>query len=333
MEYRPLGRTGVQVSCVVLGTDNFANPTLEAECVQIIDVALDAGVNLIDTSNSYAKGEAENIIGRALKSSGRRDQVLLATKVHYPTGPGVNERGNSRLHIMRACEASLQRLQTDCIDLYQTHRPEMHVPLDETLRAFDDLVTQGKVRYIGSTTAPAWHVVESVMLSEIKGYVKLVSEQTPYNLLDRRVENELIPACQRHELAVFTWSPLAMGMLAGRYAAADASPADSRAVLRGGIYAERVTQRGVEAGNRFAALAREYGLDPAQAAVAWVKDQPGVTAPILGPRTLAQLQSMLPAAEMTLPESLRAVCDAITPPGGVTASFFNSAPWMKWKVV
>jgi aryl-alcohol dehydrogenase-like predicted oxidoreductase len=333
MQYRPLGRTGVLVSCVVLGTDNFANPTPEDECARIIDAALEAGVNMIDTSNSYAKGEAESIIGRALKSSGRRDQVLLATKVHYPSGPGVNDRGNSRLHIMRACEASLRRLQTDCIDLYQTHRPEMHVALDETLRAFDDLVTQGKVRYIGSTTAPAWHVVESVMTSEIKGYVRLASEQTPYNLLDRRVENELLPACQRHGLAVFTWSPLAMGMLAGRYATADAPPDESRASLRGGISAERISPRGVEAGNRFAALAREHGLDPAQAAIAWVKDQPGVTAPILGPRTLAQLQSALGAVDVTLPDSLRAVCDAITPPGGVTASFFNSAPWMRWRRV
>lgn len=333
MNYRPLGRTGIQVSCLVLGTDNFANPTPEAECAAIIAAALDGGINLIDTSNSYAKGEAEKVIGRALQASGRRNDVLLATKVHYPTGPGVNERGNSRLHIMRACEESLRRLQTDHIDLYQTHRPDMTVPLDETLRAFDDLVSQGKVRYIGSTTAPAWHVVESVLTSELKGYVKIVSEQTPYNLLDRRVENELLPACQRHGLGVLTWSPLAMGMLAGRYASADVPPSDSRSVLRGGIYAERITQKGVEAGNRFAALAREHGLDPAQAALAWVKDQPGVTAPILGPRTLAQLKSLLPVADMTLPESLRAVCDAITPPGGVTASFFNTAPWMAWKHV
>ena len=331
MNYRALGRTGVQVSCLVLGTDNFANPTPEAECAAIIHAALDGGINLIDTSNSYAKGEAENIIGRTFKASGRRHEALIATKLHYPTGAGVNDRGNSRLHIMRACEDSLRRLQTDHIDLYQTHRPDMNVPLDETLRALNDLVAQGKVRYIGSTTAPAWHVVESVMTSELKGYARIVSEQTPYNLLDRRVENELLPACQRHGLGVLTWSPLAMGMLAGRYTSAGGAPPDSRIALRGGIYAERVTPKGVEAGQRFAALAREHGLEPAQAAVAWVNDRPGVTAPILGPRTLAHLQALLPAAGMTLPESLRAACDTITPPGAVTASFFNSAPWMAWK--
>lgn len=333
MNYRAFGRSGVKISCLALGTDNFANPTPEVECAAIIAAALDAGINLIDTSNSYAKGEAESIIGRALNASGRRDDVLIATKVHYPTGQGVNQRGNSRLHIMRACEDSLRRLQVDHIDLYQTHRPDMDVPLEETLRAFDDLVTQGKVRYIGSTTAPAWHVVESVMLSELKGFAKIVSEQTPYNLLDRRVENELLPACQRHGLGVLTWSPLGMGMLAGRYARADAPPADSRIALRGGIYSERVTARGVEIGNQFAALARAHGFDPAQAAVAWVKDQPGVSAPILGPRTLAQLEAILPAAALTLPAEFRDACDALSAPGGVVASFFNSAPWMRWKIV
>ena len=333
MNYRALGRSGVKVSCLALGADNFANPTPEAECAAIIDAALDAGINLIDTSNSYAKGEAESIIGRALKANGRRDDALIATKVHYPTGPGVNQRGNSRLHIMRACEDSLRRLQIDHIDLYQTHRPDMDVPLEETLRAFDDLVTQGKVRYIGSTTAPAWHVVESVMLSELKGFAKFVSEQTPYNLLDRRVGNELLPACQRHGLGVLTWSPLGMGMLAGRYARADAPPADSRIALRGGIYAERVTARGVEVSNRFAALAREHGFDPAQAAVAWVKDQPGVSAPILGPRTLGQLEHLLPVLSMTLDDEMRAACDGLTAPGAAHASFLNTAGWMRTKSV
>ena len=333
MEYRNLGRTGVKIAPLALGTDNFANPTPEAECVQIIDAALNAGINLIDTSNSYAKGEAERIIGAALKASGKRDQVILATKVHYPTGPGVNDRGNSRRHIMQACEASLLRLQTDYIDLYQTHRPALDVPLDETLRAFDDLVTQGKVRYIGSSTAPAWHVMEALMTSEIKRYVKFVSEQSPYNLLDRRIENEMLPMCQAHGLSVLTWSPLAMGMLAGRYSATDVPAADSRAMLRGGIYAERITARGVLLGNQFVALAQARGIDPAQLAVLWVKDQPGVTAPIIGPRTLAQLQNLLPVLELNLSDEIRTACDVLVAPGSVVASFFNSAPWMRWRVV
>ena len=333
MIYRRLGRSGLKVSFLALGTDNFANPTPEPESAAIIDAAVDAGINLIDTSNSYAAGESEAIIGRALRTSGRRGDLVIATKVHYPMGPGVNDRGNSRAHIVRACEDSLRRLQTDHIDLYQTHRPDLDVPLEETLRAFDDLVTSGKVRYIGSTTAPSWHIVESLMTSRLQGYVALVSEQTPYNLLDRRAENEIIPACERHGLGVITWSPLGMGMLAGRYESADAVSNDSRVAQRGGIYAERVTPRGVEIGNRFAAMARQHGLDPAQAAVAWVRDQPGITAPILGPRTLAQLTSMLPVVELTLPDELRDACDDLTPPGGVTASFFNSAPWMRWKIV
>lgn len=333
MDYRNLGRTGVKIAPLALGTDNFANPTPEADCVQIIDAALDAGINLIDTSNSYAKGEAERIIGRALKANGKRDQVILATKVHYPTGPGINDRGNSRRHIVQACEASLQRLQTDVIDLYQTHRPELDIPLDETLRALDDLVTQGKVRYIGSSTAPAWHVMEALMTSEMKRYVKFVSEQSPYNLLDRRIENEMVPMCQAHGLSLLTWSPLAMGMLAGRYESADVPPVDSRAMLRGGLYAERVTVRGVDVGNQFAAMARQHGYDPAQLAVLWVKDQPGITAALIGPRTLTQLQHQLPVLEMALPSEIAQACDQLAAPGSVVASFFNSAPWMRWKVL
>jgi aryl-alcohol dehydrogenase-like predicted oxidoreductase len=336
MDYRTLGRTGVQVSPLCLGTDNYGNPTPEDEAIRIIDVALDGGINFIDTANSYgggSGGESERVIGKALKANGRRDQVILATKVHYPVGPGPNDRGNSRLHILRACEESLRRLQTDCVDLYQTHRPAFDVPLDETLRALDDLVRAGKVRYIGSSTAPAWHVMEAIMVSELKGYVRFVCEQSPYNLLDRRIENELVPLCQRHGLGLITWSPLAMGMLAGRYARADAPPDDSRAVVRGGIYAERVTPRGVEVGNRFAALARDHGYDPAQLAVLWVKEQPGITAPIVGPRTLGQLRNLLPVLEMTLPAEVRAACDELAPPGSVVASFFNTAPWMKWRFV
>lgn len=333
MKDRLLGSTGLKVAPLALGTDNFANPTPREECFAILDAAVGAGINLIDTSNSYAKGDAERIIGEWLASRGKRDQVLIATKVFYPTGPGPNDRGLSRAHIVRACESSLKRLGIDAIDLYQTHRPDPDTPLDETLRAFDDLVTQGKVRYIGSSTAPAWLVVESVLTSLRHNFVRIISEQSPYNLLDRRIENELVPACQRHGLAILTWSPLAMGMLAGRYASASEPPADSRTTLRGGIYAERVTARGVELGNRIAGLAREAGYDPARFAVAWVKDQPGITAPIIGPRTLAQLENMLPVLDLSLPVALREACDALSPPGSVTASFFNSAPWMKWKIV
>ncbi len=333
MEYRLLGRTGVKVAPLCLGSDNFANPTPEAESVAIIERAIDAGINLIDTSNSYAKGESERIIGRALAASGRRDQVLVATKAHYPTGPGPNDRGNSRLHLMKACEDSLKRLQVDCIDLFQLHRPSFELPIEETMSALTDLVRQGKVRYVGCSTTPAWKAMESIMVSELKGYVRFASEQPPYNLLDRRIENEMVPFCREYQLAIFPWSPLAMGILAGRYADADKTPQESRAALRGGIYAERVTARGIEVGNRFVQLARDRGISPAQLAVLWVKDQPGITAPLIGPRTSEQLEHFLPVMEMQLDDQARAACDALVPPGSAVADFHNSAPWMKMQIL
>ena len=333
MEYRLLGRTGVKVAPLCLGSDNFANPTPEAESIAMIERAIDAGINLIDTSNSYAKGESERIIGRALAASGRRDQVLVATKAHYPTGPGPNDCGNSRLHLMKACEESLKRLQVDCIDLFQLHRPSFELPIEETMCALTDLVRQGKVRYVGCSTTPAWKAMESIMASELKGYVRFVSEQPPYNLLDRRIENEMVPFCQEYQLGIFPWSPLAMGILAGRYADADKTPEASRAALRGGIYAERVTARGIEVGSRFVQLAKDRGVSPAQLAVVWVKDQPGITAPLIGPRTLEQLEHFLPVMEMQLDDQTRAACDALVPPGSAVADFHNSAPWMKMQVL
>jgi aryl-alcohol dehydrogenase-like predicted oxidoreductase len=327
-DHRQLGRSGLRVSPIALGTDNILNPTSEDESIRLIDAAIDAGINLIDTADSYRAGESERVIGKALGASSKRDQVIIATKFHYPTGPGPNDRGNGRAHIMAAVEASLRRLGTDHIDLYQSHRPDMSVPLEETLAALDDLVHQGKVRYVGSTTAPAWHVVESVMTSRLGGYVTIVSEQSPYNLLDRRVENELLPACIRHGIGVLCWSPLAMGMLAGRYAD-DGPPApDSRSAVRGGIYAERVTAPAIHAGNRFAAMARERGFDPAVLATVWVKDQPGITAPIVGPKSVSQLRSLLPALEMELDDETVRRCDELVAPGSAVANFFNSAPWM-----
>ena len=333
MEYRTLGRTGVKVAPLGLGTDNVVNPTPEAESITLINRALDSGINLIDTSNSYAKGEAERVIGRALQANGRRHDVILATKAHYPTGPGPNDRGNSRLHLMRACEESLRRLQTDYIDLYQLHRPDFEVPIDETLGALTDLVRQGKVRYIGSSTAPAWKAMEGVLVSEGKGYVRFVSEQSPYNLLDRRIENELVPMCQAYGLGILAWSPLAHGLLAGRYADAEHFPADSRAKRRGGIYAERIMARGIAVGKQFVQLAKQAGLAPAQLAVLWVKDQPGITAPLIGPRTMEQLEQILPVLHMQLDASVREACDDLVPPGSAVANFFNSAPWMKMRLV
>jgi aryl-alcohol dehydrogenase-like predicted oxidoreductase len=333
MNYRILGRTGVKVSPLCLGTDNFANPTPADEAARVINRALEAGINFIDTSNSYAAGESERIIGKTLAENGRRHQTILATKVYYPTGAGPNDRGNSRLHLIKACEDSLRRLQTDYIDLYQLHRQSPLIPIDETLNALNDLVRQGKVLYIGCSTFPAWSVMEALMVSELKGYTRFISEQPPYNLLDRRIENELVPLCQAYGLAIIPWSPLAMGLLAGRYTDASSYPAGSRASLRGGIYAERVTARGIEVGQKFVQLAQEHQLSPAQLAVLWVKEQPGITAPIIGPRTVEQLEHFLPVLEMQLDEAMRAACDELVPPGSAVANFHNTAGWMKMSIL
>jgi len=344
MEYRILGRTGVRVSPLCLGTDNFADPTPEAEASKILEAAIDAGINLIDTGDVYADGEGEKIIGRTLEARGIRDRVLIATKVdhgqrrpgytldeHSPQS-GPNDHGHSRLNIIRACERSLKRLRTDTIDLYQVHRHSPDIPIDETLGALDDLVRSGKVRYIGCSTHPAWAVMEAVLTSELKGYARYVSEQPPYNLLDRRIENELLPLCERHGLGVITWAPMAMGVLAGRYDAAGEYPEGSRARLRGGFYADRVTSRGIEVGREFSAIAEREDLSPAQLAILWCKDQPGITAPLIGPRTLEHLQTLLPLLELSLSDEARAACDELVPPGSCVANFHNTADWMKMRV-
>jgi aryl-alcohol dehydrogenase-like predicted oxidoreductase len=249
-------------------------------------------------------------------------------------GEGPNDQGNSRLHILKACEDSLRRLQTDYIDLYQVHRPSLEIPVDETLGALTDLVRAGKVRYIGCSTHPAWLVMEALAVSERLHLARYVSEQPPYNLLDRRIENELIPLAQRYQLAIIPWAPLAQGVLAGRYSMNHPFPADARAErLKGSIYAERVTSRGIEAGARFAEIAKGSGKTPGQLALTWCKDQPGITAPIVGPRTIEQLQELLPVLDLALSDDERAACDAINPPGGVLVNFHNTAGWMKTPIV
>ena len=211
MDYRLLGRTGVRVSPLCLGTLNFGGGTTEADAIRIVDAALAAGVNMVDTADVYHAGESERMTGKAL--AGRRHAVVLATKVHGRTGGGPNEQGNSRLHILRACEASLRRLGTDYIDLYQVHRPSPEIPIDETLGALTDLVRAGKVRYIGCSTHPAWMVMEALAASERLGLARYVSEQPPYNLLDRRIENELVPLAQRYPTAFAQWlSALALAL-------------------------------------------------------------------------------------------------------------------------
>lgn len=344
MDYRYLGRTGVQVSPLCLGSDDFGDGTPPELAERIILRSLDAGINLIDTGNLYAGGRSEAIIGRTLAASGRRREVLLSTKVdHAPRKPGVsldehvpdlppNVQGNSRLNIIRACELSLKALGTDWIDLLQVHRYYPRYHIEETLGALTDLVRQGKVRYAGCSTFPAWKLMHALMLSEMKGYVRFVSEESPYNLLDRRIENELAPLAEEHGVGLLTWSPLAHGMLTGAYPDAHTFPHGTRAGRRGAFYAARISAEGVRVGREFGKLARDAGLTAAQLAVLWCKDQPGVTAPIIGAGSIAHLEDLLPVLGMSLDDSLREACDALVPPGTHVANFFNTSGWMKTSI-
>ena len=332
MEYRLLGRTGVRVSPLCLGTMNFGGPTSEDDAIHMIHKALDAGINFIDTANIYVQGESERVVGKALKGD-RRQKVILATKVHFPQSDDPNDRGNSRRHILQAVEDSLRRLQTEWIDLYQVHRPVFDVPQDETLRALDDLVRQGKVCYIGCSTFPAWMVMEALSISQRAGLSRYITEQPPYNLLDRRIENELVPLAQRYDLGLLPWSPLAMGILAGRYDRTGQPPEGSRVARIGAWASERLTQRGIEAARRVAEVARDLGLTSSQLALLWVKDQPAVTAPIIGPRTEAHLDDALPVLEMRLEEGTAAALDEIVPQGSAVADFHNTSGWMKNRLV
>ena len=328
-----LGRSGVLVSPLCLGTMNFGGPTSEEDSVAIMHKAVEGGINFFDTANVYTNGASERITGKFLKENHLRDRVVLATKVFSRVGDLPNEGGGTRYHILKACEDSLQRLQTDHIDLYQLHRPPLTHPQEETLRAFDDLIRAGKVRYIGCSTHPAWMVMEALAISERYGWNRYVSEQPPYNLLDRRIENELVPLCQKYGLAILPWSPLAMGILAGRYSQTDNYPRESRVQLwNTSAVKARITQRGIDVGRSVSQLAQERGLTASQLALLWTKDQPGVTAPIVGPRTLAHLEDALGILEKRLDESDRPLFDELVHPGTAVSDFHNSNDWMKARI-
>jgi len=330
MQLRPLGRTGLDVAPLCLGAMNFGDPTDVDESIQMIDRALDAGVNMIDTADVYAGGESEKIVGQALEKNGHRDRIVLATKVGMPRGKGDAAQWHRREHIVSSCEHSLQSLRTDHIDLYQLHRPTFaNVPQEETLAAFDELVSAGKVRHIGASTHPAWVLMEALAISERDGLARYESEQPPYNLLDRRIENELLPLCRKYELGVLPWSPLGGGILAGRYDAG--IPDDSRATRRPQVK-DRITTRGIEVARELGKLAAEQGLSVSQLALLWCKDQPGITAPIIGPRTMAQLDDALGVLDRDLDDSTRAACDELVHPGNAVADFHNTSGWMTARV-
>ena len=318
MNYRTLGRTGVKVSPLCLGAMMFGawGNHDHDESVRIIHRALDAGINFIDTADVYSRGESEEIVGKAL-AGGRRDNVVLATKVHGTMGDDPNEFGNTRRWIIREVENSLKRLGTDWIDLYQIHRPEDDTDIDETLGALTDLVRAGKVRYIGSSTFPASQIVEAQWVAERRGRERFVCEQPPYSILVRGVENDVLPTCRRHGMGVIPWSPLAGGWLSGRYRKDAELPDSHRAQRIPTRYDMSLpgNQRKLDAADGLAKLAEEAGLTLIEMALAFVMNHPAVTAPIIGPRTMEQLESQLPAAEVTLTDDVLDRIDELVPPG------------------
>ena len=317
MEHRVLGTTGVKVSPLCLGAMMFGawgNPGKGS--VSVIHRALDAGINFIDTADVYSRGESEEIVGKAL-AGGRRDNVVLATKVHGKMGEDPNEFGNSRRWITREVENSLRRLGTDWIDLYQIHRPEEDTDIDETLGVLTDLVRAGKVRYIGSSTFPASQIVEAQWVAERRGRERFVCEQPPYSILVRAIESDVLPTCRRYGMGVIPWSPLAGGWLSGRYRTGKDVPISRRAEMIPSRYDMSLpgNQRKLEAAEALAQLADEAGITLIELALAFVIRHPAVTAAIIGPRTMEHLESQLTAADVVLSEDVLDRIDEIVPPG------------------
>jgi aryl-alcohol dehydrogenase-like predicted oxidoreductase len=328
MEYRRFGDTGLKVSPLCLGAMMFGSwgNRDHDECVRIIHRALDAGINFIDTANGYSDGESEVIVGKAL--AGRRQQVVLATKVFAPAGPGPNERGLSRKAIQEQIDNSLRRLGTDVVDLYQIHRPDPTTPLAETLSALNDLVRQGKVRYLGLSTNhyagsgvwdqrfAAWEIVEALWLADRHGWERFVALQPPYSILRRVMELEHFPMTRRCGIGNLVWSPLEGGWLTGKYRRGAANPLDSpRAETWVGDTAKPRFERRLEVVEQLLPLAAARGISLARFATAWVLRNPDVHAAIIGPRTMAQLEDSLGAAEITVTAEEAARIDALVPPG------------------
>ena len=336
MEYVSLGRTGMQVSQVCLGCFNFGLYNSAEDAGQIINRALDAGINFIDTANSYGRGTSEDIVGDALRSNGQRDRIVLATKVWgRMDDDDPNAAGTSRRHIIEQCEGSLRRLQTGHIDLYQLHRPDTSAALDETLRALDDLIRAGKVRYIGTSNYSAWQIMDSLWASKELGLNRVISDQPPFHILDRRVERELLPMARTYGLAVLPWSPLASGMLGGRYQRNNWQSLKDARFTQISVRAEELNVladevfdviEGVET------IAADKGVPVSQFSLAWVAAQPGVTAPIIGPRTLEHLEGYLEALAVDITAEDEARVDALVVPGRAVTNYYEGdyGPHLRW---
>ena len=334
MEYRSLGRTGVQVSSLCLGCMNWGDTksgTTEDDSIRIMHRAMEAGINFFDTADVYSRGVSETITGKALNQDGRRDRVFLATKFYNRMADDdPNAWGSHRYHIIKACEDSLRRLGTDHIDLYQMHRPKPSIPIDETLRALDDLIKAGKVRYIGTSTFAAWQVVESLWASKELALNRFVCEQPPYNLLDRRIERELLPMCQTYGIGTIPWAPIAGGLLTGKYRLGQPRPDGAR--YQAGAFANRDNDVALAAVEKYLVWCEGRGVSPAHFALAWCRAQGGVTSPIIGPRTMEQLEDYLASETVTVTDDDRAAIDAIFPPGTHVSEYYRAefGPNARW---
>ena len=336
MEHRKLGRTGISVSPLCLGAMMFGawGNTDHEDSIRIIHAALDGGINFIDTADVYSRGESEEILGKALAGS-RRDQVVLATKVHgkmHDNDP--NQFGNSRRWLIKEVENSLKRLKTDWIDLYQIHRPEPDTDIDQTLAALTDLVRQGKVCAIGSSTFPAWQIVQAQWVAKERGRERFVCEQPPYSMLIRRIEADVLPVCEQYGMGVIPWSPLAGGWLSGKYSKGGESPGSSRrAQMIPSRYDMSVpaNQAKLDAAQALGELAEQAGMSLIEMSIAFVTSHPAVTAAIIGPRTMEQLESQLSVLERpVLGSELLDQIDEIVPPGTNVnqADSGWDAPWL-----
>ncbi len=321
MDHRRLGRTGLKVSEICLGTMTFAGQSDEATALAILDAATGRGVTFLDTADAYpippspeTSGRTEEVIGRWLSRRGRRDDLVLATKCAIRVGRGPNDVGLSRRHILAACEASLRRLGVEHIDLYQAHMPDPETPIDETLRAFDDLIRSGKVRYVGCSNYRAWQLALALGVSEREGLARYDCVQPRYNLLYREIEPELLPLCRDRGIGVIAYNPLAGGLLSGKHQPDAPPPAGTRFTLgaSGELYRARYWQTAqFEAVRTLSGFCRDHGLSPATVSVAWVLAQPGITSAIVGASRPEQLADTLAAADLPLDDETRAACDAL----------------------
>jgi len=322
MDYRKLGRSGVSVSPLCLGTMMFGGPADEAESVRIMHRAIDLGINFFDTADMYVAGESERIVGKAIAD--RRQQVVLATKGRQPMGSGPNDRGASRLHLMQALDASLRRLRTDYIDVYYVHTPDYETPIEETLRALDDMVRAGKVHYIACSNFRAWRLCEALWVSDRRNLHRFACVQPLYNIVNRDIEVELLPLCREHGIGVVSYSPLARGILSGKYQPGEPPPEGSRASRNDKRMREAEWRdESLAIAAQIAARCREEGVSPSQFALAWCLANPIITSIILGPRTLDQLEDNARCLEVAITPEDEAFIDSLVPPGEHSGKGFN----------